>query len=308
MPSPLSLFRALADPTRLRIVQLLREGELAIGEVAQVLGQSQPRVSRHVRILAEAGLVDRRREGSWTFLASGLASGKADLGAAVNFLLDGDDDRDRQEDVARLALVRAERGRIAESWFAAHAGAWDALRRLHADDAAVEAAIMKALDKRPLGRLLDIGTGTGRMLELLAPLATDALGIDRSPDMLRLARSKLAHGSHAVRLMQADAGAVPVEDASIDTLIIHQVLHYLPSPDQVLAEVGRILAKQGCVLIVDFESHNVEELRSRDAHARLGFSDAQIGGWFAANGMRLDHVEALAGDPLTVKLWRGVKA
>jgi ubiquinone/menaquinone biosynthesis C-methylase UbiE len=301
MADVIDIFRALADPTRLRIVALLRTMELSVGEMAQVLEQSQPRVSRHVRILCDAGLATRRREGSWVFLApasSAFAEPLFDLLDAA-----GQDDDQQRTDEARLTAVHADRTAAASRYFAQHADHWDAIRSLHVAESAVEAR-MRAVLGDGLGRLVDIGTGTGRMIELFGSTAAHTIGIDRSPEMLRLARAKLSErGVRKWELRQGDLTALPLADGSADTVILHQVLHYIPTPEAALAEVGRLLAPAGRLLIVDFASHDREELRLQDAHARLGFSDLQMGGWFTAAGLTLERTETLDGGELTVKLW-----
>lgn len=299
MTLPLTIFRALADPTRLRIVALLRMMELSVGELAQVLGQSQPRVSRHVKILCDAGIAERRKEGSWVFLVPGPAVRVDPLFAAIDAW---DDDRHWAiADAARLAAVRADRALAAERYFAAHAEHWDAMRSLHVAEDIVEAALADCLGPGSLGRLVDVGTGTGRMLALFAQRATHATGIDRSPEMLRLARAKL--DGAGIDLRQGDIAALPLEDDAADTIILHQVLHYLQAPEAALTELGRVLAPGGHLLIVDFASHDLEELRDRDAHARLGFSDEQILTWCAAAGLDCAAARSLAGTRLTVKIW-----
>lgn len=297
----LDLLRALADPTRLRIFVLLRTIDLSVGELAQVLEQSQPRVSRHVKILADAGLVARRKEGSWVFL--GIGDGPAI--EPLFMLLDrfvGENARDAQ----KLTEVLTERAASAERYFSAHADHWDAIRSLHIAESEVEAAMGALIRLRPIGRLVDIGTGTGRMLELFGSGAVSATGVDRSPEMLRLARVKLSESDiQKAELRQGDMYALPLDDGSADTVILHQVLHFAHQPAAAIAEAARLLAPGGRVLIVDFASHDREELRQQDAHVRLGFDDDQVAGWFAAAGLDLAAVEALTGGELTVKLWLG---
>lgn len=295
----LDIFRALGDPTRLRIFALLRRMELSVGELAQVLGQSQPRVSRHVRILADAGLTTRRREGSWVFLALAEDPRNEPLLAAIEHAAGDWVD----EDAARLAAVRAERSAAAERYFAARASDWDAIRSLYVSEHQVETAMAEMLGSRPVGRLVDLGTGTGRMLELFGGDAARAVGVDRSPEMLRLARAKLAEAVPTAELRQGDLTALPLGDGIADTVILHQVLHFVPQPGPALAEAGRLLAHGGRMLIADFAPHEREELRTRDAHQRLGFSDAQIGAWLKAAGLNLVTVRELEGTELTVKLW-----
>ncbi|WP_414903274.1 ArsR/SmtB family transcription factor [Sphingomonas flavalba] len=302
----LDIFRAIADPTRLRIFALLRAMDLSVGELAQVLDQSQPRVSRHVRILADAGLIVRRKEGSWVFLSLGEGAVMAPLSVLLD--IDGGraGDAVAARDAERLAAVKADRAAAAERYFAAHADDWDAIRSLHVAESAVEAAMVALIGHRPIGRLVDVGTGTGRMLELFAGQASRALGVDRSPEMLRLARAKLSERAIAgAELRQGDMYALPLDDGSADTVILHQVLHYAHQPGVAIAEAARLLAAGGRVLIVDFASHDREELRARDAHVRLGFDDAQVGGWFAAAGLEPVRTETLEGGELTVKLWLG---
>nr|WP_047166932.1 metalloregulator ArsR/SmtB family transcription factor [Sphingomonas sp. Y57] len=309
MPSEaLAIFRALADPTRLRIFHLLRAMELSIGELAQVLGQSQPRVSRHVKILTDAGLAERRKEGSWVFLGLGRDECVAPLFAAMDDWGRDGDDAWVVADRARLAAVRADRAAAAARYFAEHAEEWDAIRSLHVPESAVEQRILAMLSDGPIGRMVDIGTGTGRMIELVGGRASSALGIDRSPEMLRLARVKIAEaGLDHAELRQGDMYALPLGDGSADLVILHQVLHFAQHPAAAIAEAARLLGAGGRLLIVDFASHELEDLRTRDAHVRLGFADHQIDGWFQAAGLGFDRVEELVGDALTVKLWLGVR-
>ncbi|HYJ31232.1 MAG TPA: metalloregulator ArsR/SmtB family transcription factor [Allosphingosinicella sp.] len=305
--SPASeIFRSLADPTRLRILTLLRAMELSVGELAQVLGQSQPRVSRHVRILIECGLAERRKEGSWVFLSLG---GRARVEPLFDLLdrwagVDGEDPW-AIADAARLAAVRADRAAAAERYFAAHAKDWDEIRSLHIAESEVEAAIARALAGRPVGRLIDIGTGTGRMIELFGRDAVHSLGVDRSPEMLRLARVKLAQAGLEAELRQGDMYALALPAGSADTVIIHQVLHYAQQPAAAVLEAARLLASRGRLLIVDFAAHEREELRIRDAHARLGFADESVLAFLQEAGLEGRVVERLEGGELTVTIWAG---
>ena len=293
----MDIFRALADPSRLRIVQLLRAMELSVGEIAQVLGQSQPRVSRHIKVLVDAGLALKRREGSSIF----LTPAPSPFAVPLFNLLDAEgEDHWTEADRVRLAAVRADRAAAAERWFAAHAGEWDKIRSLHVPEAEVEAAMAELLGPR-LGRLIDVGTGTGRILELLGPSAAQAVGIDRSPEMLRIARAKLDGLPYELR--QGDITALQQADGSADTITLHQVLHFLPAPQAAIAECARLLADSGKLLIVDFAPHEREELRDQHAHARLGFSDEQVAGWLAAAGLTPTATRTLEGGALTIKLW-----
>jgi ArsR family transcriptional regulator len=306
------LFQALADPTRVRILALLRVMELSVGELALVLGQSQPRVSRHLKILADAGVVERRKEGSWVFLTLADPERTGPMFALLDCWADEPAQALFAADAARLEAVRTDRAEAASRYFSALAEVWDSIRSLHVAECEVEQAIERALDDRgqgrELGRLVDIGTGTGRMIELFGPRARQSIGIDRSSEMLRLARVKLEAAGIASSLRQGDMYALPLIDGCADSVIIHQVLHYAHSPAAAIAEAARVLSPGGTLLVVDFAAHEREELRVSDAHIRLGFDDEAMRGWFSVAGVAIDHVEHLAGGELTVTLWRGVKS
>lgn len=306
----LNIMRALADPTRLRIVFLILRLELSVGELVQILGQSQPRVSRHVRILDEAKILERRKEGSWVFLRPGPVLGD---GRLTSFFEEADiaQARSFQRDLQRLEEVREARTLMAAEYFAAHAAEWDSLRLLHVAESEVEEAVKGLINTVPLGKMLDVGTGTGRMIELFADSAHSFVAVDNSTEMLRLARAKLARMDEDVAgkvdIMLGDFNALPLADDSFDTVIFHQVLHYAQHPEGVIAEAARVLAPQGRLLIVDFAAHNHEELRTVHAHARLGFADELITKAFDMAGIDLANQLALDGGALAVKIWLGQK-
>lgn len=297
-------FAALADPTRVRILLLVQNMQLSVGELAEILDQSQPRVSRHVRILAEAGLVRRRKEGAFVFVGVSEAAAVGTLYTLVDELAAGDDLIAVER--ARLAQVRADRQKAVDDWFHANAGEWDMLRRMGGQHEAVETAIVAAARTPGVGRLLDIGTGTGRVLELLADEADEATGIDRSPEMLRLARGKLAAaGNQQAAVQQADMRALPFETGSFDTVTLHHVLHYADDPAAVIAEAARTVAEGGKLLVADYAPHGHEEFRSRFHHSRLGFEDESVLGWMRGAGLRASLVAHHPGPELNVAIWEG---
>jgi ArsR family transcriptional regulator len=310
MDTLLAIFRALGDPSRLRILMLVRGLDLAVGEIARVLQQSQPRVSRHLRILAEAGLVERVKEGAWVFVRLGPAAVTAPVLAAVDALAVADLAASDRE---RLAVVRAERRAAVEAWFNDHADGWEQERSLFSREAGVEAAIVAALggSAARLGDLVDVGTGTGRMIELLGGQAQSALGLDRSPEMLRIARSRLeAAGLAQARVQAGDMYALPLGDAAADTIVLHQVLHFADDPAAVLAEAARVLRPGGRLLVVDLMPHDREALRDERRHVRLGFADEAVLGWLAAAGCDAAVAQRLPADvagQLGVTLWLGTK-
>lgn len=301
--------RALDDQTRLRIVRLLGAMELAVGELAQVLGQSQPRVSRHVAILVDGGLVERRREGSWVFLRQSAQCGPGIAGGVAR-LLEAAEEEDAAfarlcgEDRRQLAAIRTARATNAADYFARHAGEWDRMRALLAPADAVEEALVAALGDETLGDVLDIGTGTGRIAELLEPEARSVVGLDKSPEMLRIARARLQGiAPGRVELVQGDFGNLPFDDGAFDTIVFHQVLHYASEPDLALAEAGRVCRVGGRIAIVDLAAHDREELRRAHAHARLGFDNAQIGAMLARHGFADTRTTMIEGGELAVMVW-----
>lgn len=308
--SLLAGLRAAGEETRLRILALLAEGELSVSDLTDILGQSQPRISRHLKLLAEAGLVRRYREGAWAFFRLDEAGAGGAFAASLAAWLDRSDPvlvADRE----RLAAVRAARAEAAQSYFASVARDWDRLRSLHVPDDAVEAAVEAAVGEGSPGAMLDLGTGTGRMLERIAPKFGRAVGVDASHAMLAVARANLEKaGLSRVELRQGDIHALPFTRGSFDLVIIHQVLHFLEDPGRALREAAAMLAPGGRLIVVDFAPHEMEFLRSEHAHRRLGFSRAQIAGWFAEAGLACDLAEEVtaadrAPGQLSVMLWRG---
>ncbi len=307
----LACLAAIGEETRLRVYALLAEAELAVSELVAILGQSQPRVSRHLKLLLEAGLVERRREGAWAFFHVAEKGASAALARAVLAGLDGED-ATLSGDRARLGEVRAARAAQAQKYFAEHAPVWNETRRLHAPEAEVEAAILDAATDKGAQwrRLLDIGCGAGRMLEILAPRAENAVGVDLSAAMLGVARAQLEQaGLRNVQLRQGDIYALPVERDTVDLAVLHQVLHYLDNPARALREAARALAPGGRLIVVDFAPHRCEILRENHEHRRLGFSAEEIADHLAQAGLDLLLHRDLApgGDgaeeKLTVSLW-----
>ena len=311
LPDALASLAAIGEETRLRVYALLAEAELAVSELVAILGQSQPRVSRHLKLLLEAGLVERHREGAWAFFHAADKGANAGLARAVLARLDGADPV-LAGDRARLSEVRASRAKKAQKYFADHAPSWNETRRLLAPEAEVEAAILAAaLERAPhWGRLLDIGCGAGRMLELLAPRAENAIGVDLSPAMLGVARAQIEKaGLRNVQLRQGDIYALPVEADAIDLAVVHQVLHYLDNPARALREAARVLAPGARLIVVDFAPHRCEILRESHEHRRLGFPAEEVAEYLRQAGLQqlLHRDLAPAGgaqdDKLTVSLW-----
>jgi ArsR family transcriptional regulator len=301
------VLRAVGEESRLRVAALLRDAELTVSDLTEILAQSQPRVSRHLKALTDAAAVERRREGSWAFFRLVRDGPVGSLVASVLSSLDGDDpvlaaDRDR------LAVVRSRRADDARRYFEQIAPIWDEERSLHAPAAAVESAIVDTIGDGPLGRVLDLGTGTGRMLQLLAPRAERAVGLDSSPAMLRVARANLAE-LPLVEFRQGDVYGPPLERDQFDLVVIHQVLHYLDDPARAVSEAATLLGPGGRLLVVDFAPHGLDFLRAEHAHRRLGFDTDEVEGWYRDAGLHPVSSVDLAppdGDAgLTVSIWLG---
>jgi len=309
MDALIAMLRAAGDPTRLRLLLLLCQAELTVSELIEIVGQSQPRVSRHLKLLCEAELLERFKEGSWVFYRASEQGKGADFAAAIAAIARPDSAilaSDRQ----RLAAVREARAAQAAAYFRTNAAQWERIRALHAPEKDVEAAIVRHIAATPMHLLLDAGTGTGRMLELLSPYVKRAIGVDVSGEMLAIARDRLtrAHVTHAqVRL--GDVYRLPFAGGStlsgFDAVLFHQVLHYLDDPAAAVAEAARVMRAGGRLLIADFAPHELEFLRSDFAHRRLGFADREVQGWFQAAGLKPLANEAIAAgaNKLTVKLW-----
>jgi len=300
------VLRAAGEPTRLRILALLAREELAVMELSQILDQSQPRVSRHLKLLTEAQLVERFPDGAWMFYR--LTAGEPRRRLLDRLLAQTDEaDAILADDALRLQTVRGERSAAATTYFARNAAHWDELRSLYVSEADVEAAILEAAGARPFKYLVDLGSGTGRMLTLLGPKAETAIGLDLSQQMLNIARRHTQEaGLEQCELRHGDIFATRLADASADLVVVHQVLHYLSDPAKAVAEAGRIVAAGGRLLIVDFAPHKLEGLREAHQHRRLGFSDSEMTRWLETAGLTPNPpitLPATSAQGLTVKIW-----
>ncbi len=308
MDQLLAGLRAAAEPTRLRLLALCARAELTVTELTQILGQSQPRVSRHLKLLCEAGLLERFREGAWAFYRLSQRSAAAPLADHLVSLLPADDPG-LALDLERLEGVKRSRAAVAAEYFRDNAADWGRLRSMHVDETEVERAVLQCLDDRPIADHLDIGTGTGRLLELIGPRATHALGIDLSREMLAVARANLERaGLVHCSVRQGDMYQLPLGSNGFDVVTIHQVLHYLEDPGTAIAEAARVLAPGGRLVVVDFAPHTLEELREKHAHRRLGFRDAEVLDWFAGATLTPRKTTHLPGQPLTVSVWSADRA
>ncbi len=314
MDQLLEALKAIAEPTRFRILVLCAHGELTVSELVAILGQSQPRVSRHLRLMVEADVLQRQQEGSWAWYrvtgdASALAAGGknsqslARLVEQINDLVPHDDPI-ITKDLERLDRIKENRDAKAAEYFAVNAKDWDKLRSLHVDEAEVESALKEAFSHKPVGRFLDIGTGTGRILSVLSSQSEASVGVDMSGQMLAIARSSIAKDKlDNCQVRQADMYNLPFEKGAFNSACFHMVLHYAVDPEAALQEAARVLAPGGRIAIVDFAPHSNEELRNKHAHLWSGFSSDEISRWVEAAGLTLNKPVTFEDKSLTVCLW-----
>ena len=300
--------KAAAEPSRLRLLALLTKSQLSVNEITEVLGQSQPTVSRQLKVLTDAGLVERSPEGSWVFYrVPDEGSAAAFARRIVEELSDGDPALTADE--AALDNVRQARSAAAAEYFAENAEQWEKLRSLHGGNADTERAMLAMTGDEPISRLLDIGTGTGRMLELFAPLADRAVGLDVSHGMLSIARANLNKpGLEHTSVRHGNLYQPPFDDGSFDFVVLHQVLHYLENPAQAFERVSGLLTPGGRVLIADFAPHALEQLRAEHEHRRLGIHGEELVQWANRAGLSIEqdktlHPPIAQSESLIVRLW-----
>ncbi len=302
------LLKAAGEPTRFRLLALLAAGDLTVTDLTEILGQSQPRISRHLKLLAEENLIDRYQEGAWAYFRlkqDGTAADTIKQLLAIASPADAVLSRDSE----RLASVKRVRASRAQEYFSRNASAWDELRRLHVSDEAVEAALLKLIGTTPVDSMLDLGTGTGRILQLLSGIYRRAIGIDASRDMLSVARANLdkAGVAHA-SVRHGDILNLPLEGQDFDLVVVHQVLHFLDQPDLAIAEAARMLRPNGRLVVIDLAPHSLEYLREEHAHVRLGFSHQTMDEWLKKAGLTLEgsqdlHSGKSAAQALDVTIW-----
>lgn len=308
MDQLLAGLRAAGEPTRLRLLALLARSELTVTELTQILRQSQPRVSRHLKLLCEAGLLERFREGSWVFYRLAGSGQVAELAEVLSGLIP-QEDLVIARDLERLEAVRAARAEKAAAYFSANAEEWDRIRSLYVPEDKVEQAMLELGQRENAELVADLGTGTGRMLELFGPMAKSGIGIDLSAEMLALARAQLAQPElQHCSVRQGDLYDLPMQDETVDLVTLHMVLHYLDDPAASIAEAARVLKPGGRLLIADFAPHELDFLRESHAHRRLGFSQGEVTDWLAEAGLKVGETKILPPEggedaKLTVLIW-----
>ncbi len=304
----LTALRATAEITRLRILSVLCDSELTVSELMEILEQSQPRVSRHLKLLCDAGLVQRYPEGAWVFHRLTDSGKMAELISSALDLIDKQD-TDITRDQQKLQKIKSRNAAMAAEYFSKNAAEWDTIRRLAIPDSYVEKKLIDCLEIERPDLFLDLGTGTGRILEIFSPYIKKGIGIDMTREMLMLARSNLdTAGARNCSVRHQDIGNLSLKDNSVDAITIHQVLHYLDRPDEIIREAARVLRAGGQLIVVDFLPHDLEFLREKHAHRRLGISPQSILQWAEHCGLNLVSTEHLSAtgpdrDSLSIGLW-----
>ncbi|WP_337182591.1 metalloregulator ArsR/SmtB family transcription factor [Shinella sp.] len=302
------ILKAAGEPTRLRLLALLSHGDLTVTDLTDILGQSQPRISRHLKLLAEAALVDRYQEGAWAFFRLSQAGEAVSLARRLLDAIDPEDAVFARDD-ERLRVLKRVRSDKAQAYFSRNAAEWDAVRRLHVSEAEVEAKLAEMIGTEPVDAFLDLGTGTGRILQLFEGLYRRGVGVDASRDMLAVARANLDRaGITKASIRHGDIFNLPLERDEFDVVTIHQVLHFLDEPEAAVVEAARMLAPGGRLAIIDLAPHALEHLRDEHAHIRLGFSHQTMSEWLEKAGLAVESVVDLkpahsAADALTVTIW-----
>jgi ArsR family transcriptional regulator len=286
------VFKTLADSTRVRILALLEREELAVQELMEVLGMAQSRVSRHLGILREAGLLRDRRDGTYVFYRFAAPREGPWRDAWELARREMAADTAAQRDAAALVRVVEARASRIKSFFDSVGPEWDALRRLLNDDALRARAIAHLAP--PDLVVCDVGTGTGILARELARLGMRVVAVDNAPRRLEAAREGLAKdGITTVELRGGDAQALPLADAEVDAAFAHMVLHYVPQPGEAIREMARVVRPGGRVVLVDFVRHEAEWMRDELGVLWLGFASDEIESWFSAAGLhhpRLEHL------------------
>ena len=303
----MAALKAVAEPTRFRLIALCAAGDLTVSELTNILGLSQPGISRHLKLLTDAGVLERFSEGTKVFhRLSNIGTGGDVARHLISLVPEGNERL--AEDREGLEEVKAVRAKAAADYFSSIAPEWDKIRSLHVDELEVERVFVRLLPK-DIDSMLDMGTGTGRMLEIFGPRVGRAVGVDQSREMLPIARANLERARlENCTVRRADIYSLPFPTNSFDAVTVHQVLHFSVDPGRAIAAAARVMRSGGCLLVSDFAPHDLENLRAEHAHHRLGFSDQEVKGWFGDAGLDCGEIVHLPGNPLTVTVWQATKS
>ena len=301
MDQTLLALRAAGEPTRLRLLIILSQSELTVTEICRLLGQSQPRVSRHLKVLCDAHLLERAPEGAWVFYRLANRGRAAELARLIIASVPGADSTVKR-DIERLSSIKAEHAAAAAAYFSRSAADWERLSRLYFANPEVESAMLAAVDDVEIEDYIDLGTGAGRLLKVFADRVKNGTGFDASREMLAIARANLeAQGLGHCSVRQADITNLSIDEGSADLVTIHHVLHYLDDAADVVASAAKLLRDEGVLMVVDFAPHEQEAFREEFAHRRLGFTDKEVRRWLQNAGFAQVSIHHFDASPDTTR-------
>ncbi len=291
----LETLKALADPCRLRLTAVLLSGEFTVQELTRIMDMGQSRISRHLKILTEAGVLTVKRQGTWSYYRAGE---ECRFFSAIRPAFERELEMltERSRDMAAVAEVLEERRRRSQEFFDRHARQWDDLARTLLPVPEYHKRLIKQV---PEGvTLLEIGIGTGALLIELAARAANVIGVDHSPAMLEEARRRLANdGVSSVELRLGEMSHLPLSDGSVGCVVANMVLHHAADPAAVLAEIRRVLVPGGVLLLADLARHEREAAREQLADQWLGFEENELTDWLKLAGFAVVTTELVAADP-----------
>ncbi|MFP4039119.1 MAG: metalloregulator ArsR/SmtB family transcription factor [Desulfosudaceae bacterium] len=280
-------FKALSDETRLRLLNLLLHHELKVGEMVAVLEMGQSRISRHLKILVEAGLLNTIREGTWGLYLVADSGPGHDLVESIRYLFEDNDLM--QADLVRAAGVIKERRLSTQRFFNTIADRWGLLKQEILGDFDLNRVILKEVGRHSVA--VDLGCGTGDLLEVMFAHAGKVIGVDSSPGMLDQARKRFNNHDNRVEIRLGELEHLPLSDQEASLAITSLVLQYLDEPEAAIAEVSRVVRPGGCFLIADLERHQQAVLREKYGARWLGFDTEKIKQWLLNQGFDLTSVE-----------------
>ena len=289
--------RAISEPTRFRLTRLCAQGELTVSELMRIVGQSQPRVSRHLKLLQDAGVLESFREQHWVFYRVAQNSPSQQLVSDLLQHLPADDDL-MDFDQTRLNELRDARAKLSEEFVETEVPDWLRLHEYHGDELRFGDAVRDALAGREVGHLLDIATGTGRMLKIAGPLAESGVGIDLSKKMVMVARNALAEADLPhLTVRQEDMYQMRFPARHFDTVTIDQVLYFASNPDALIREATRVLKPSGRLLLVAFT-----EAANAKTPPAVSIAISDIRSWLEDAGLKIVTTNVLPGDVLDISL------
>jgi ArsR family transcriptional regulator len=279
----LTYFKALSDQTRVRILNVLRHFELNVNEIVKLLDMGQSRVSRHLKIMNDSGLLVSRRDGLWVFYSAPTNSDVSGFIDSISDLLSEDPVLDA--DLERAGDILNDRKKETSRFFDSVAEDWEAMKRTIIGERDLAADILEHIKSCDV--VADLGCGTGDLLVHLKKKAKTIIGVDNSPRMLERAERYCAGNGLNADLRIGELEHLPMRNAEADCVIINLVLHHLAVPLDGIREARRVLKKGGRMLVTDFDKHEDETLRGQYGDRWLGFAKEEVEKWMKNVNFRM---------------------